>query len=413
MVKRILFVHQNFPGQFPHIADGALARGYKIAAIGGPTAKGRPGVDLRRWKPGRGSTPNIFDPATRAEADLIRGHLAAHVAAGLKTDGFTPDLIIGHPGWGETILLGEVWPNAPEILLGEYWYQSHGGDVGFDNEFETRTFEADLRSHAKNAGMALAYSTADVIVCPTRFQASTFPKAFQPSIHVVHEGVDISKSSRKIGARLKLPDGRILDGSKPVITFINRNFERLRGFHIFMRALPQFMQRCPDAEVVIIGSEEGQAYGGQLPKGQTWKSKMMDEVGERIDTKRVHFMGRVPHATMIDALSISWGHVYYTYPFVLSWSLVEAMACECLILGSDTAPVRDAIRAGESGLLNDFFDVPALSRAMAEACETPEKFQDMRRRARQFALETFDRETVGVPAWLKLIEDTIGPSGRD
>lgn len=412
MVKRILFVHQNFPGQFPHIADAALARGYKVAAIGGPTSKGRPGVDLRRWKPGRGSTPNIFDPATRAEADLIRGHLAAHVAHGLKQDGFVPDLIIGHPGWGETILLGEVWPGTPEMLLGEYWYQSHGGDVGFDLEFESRTFEADLRSHAKNAGMALAYSTADVIVCPTPFQASTFPKAFQPSIRVVHEGVDISKSSRKSAARLKLPGGRVLDGSKPVITFINRNFERLRGFHVFMRALPEFMQRCPEAEVVVIGSEDGQPYGGQLPNGQSWKSKMMAEIGGQIDAGRLHFMGRVPHPTMIDALSISWGHVYYTYPFVLSWSLVEAMACECLILGSDTAPVRDAIQPGENGILNDFFDVKALSEAMVAACQTPEKFQDMRRKARQTALQTFDREAVGVPAWMRLIEDTIGPSQR-
>lgn len=410
VTKRILFVHQNFPGQFPHIADGALARGYKLAAIGGPTAKGRPGVDLRRWKPGRGSTPNIFDPATRAEADLIRADLAAHVAAGLKKDGFAPDLIIGHPGWGETILLGEVWSGVPQVLFGEYWYQSHGGDVGFDDEFETRDFASNLRSHSKNAGMALAYSTADVIVCPTPFQAQTFPKAFQSSIQVFHEGVDIRRSARQTNPRLKLPNGKTLDGSTPVITFINRNFERLRGFHVFMRALPELMRRCPQAQVVVIGADDGRGYGGQLPDGQTWKSKMMQEVGAGIDESRLHFMGRVSHADMIQALSLSWGHVYYTYPFVLSWSLVEAMACECLIIGSDTGPVRDAITSGINGVLNDFFDVGALSEAMVRACETPEAFAPIRARARETALALFDRESVGVPAWMSLIRSMIGPA---
>lgn len=408
--KRILFVHNNFPGQFPHIADACLKAGYKLAAIASETGKGRPGVDVRRWKLTRGSTKGIFELATRAEADLLRAEASARVAHQLKADGFTPDLIIGHPGWGETILLNEVWPGVPSILFGEYFYNARGADVGFDAEFETRTFESDLRSHAKNAGLALGYSTANVIVCPTPFQASTFPAALRPSIRVLHEGVDIGHSQKKPDARFKTPSGRVLDGSTPVITFINRNFERLRGFHVFMRALPELMKARPDAEVILIGADDGKGYGGQLPAGQTWKSKMLAEVGDRLDLERLHFTGRVPHGQMIQALSVSWAHVYYTYPFVLSWSLVEAMACECLILGSDTAPVRDAVTPGVDGVLNDFFDVPALSAAMIDACAHPERYLDMRRTARQTALRLFDRETVGVPGWMRLIEDLIGPA---
>lgn len=408
--KRILFVHQNFPGQFPHIADGALKAGYKVAAIAGPTGKKRPGVDVRQWKLSRGSTSGIFEPAIRAEADLLRADAAAKVAAQLKADGFIPDLIIGHPGWGETIHLGEVFPGVPQILFGEFFYRSHGADVGFDAEFEQRTLENDFKTNAKNAGMALTYALADMIVCPTPFQAGTFPKGLQPSIRVLHEGVEIAQSARKAGAKLRMPNGKELDGSTPVITFINRNFERLRGFHVFMRALPEFLAARPDAHVILIGADDGKGYGGQLPDGQTWKSKMLAEVGDRLDMDRVHFTGRVTHPQMIAALSMSWAHVYYTYPFVLSWSLVEAMACECLILGSDTGPVRDAITSGENGVLNDFFDVPALSAAMIDACARPEAFTEMRRNARKTALELFDRASVGVPGWLKLIEAQIGPA---
>lgn len=407
--KRILFVHQNFPGQFPHIADGCLAAGYKVAAVAGPTGKNRPGVDVRRWKLGRGSTPGIFEPATRAEADLLRADAAAHLAAQFKADGFVPDLIIGHPGWGETIHMHEVFPGVPIVLFGEFFYKSRGADVGFDLEFESRTFADDLRSSAKNIGMAGACSTADVIVCPTPFQASTHPKAFQPMIRVFHEGVDIAKTARKPGS-LKMPNGTVLDGSTPVITFINRNFERLRGFHIFMRALPALLEARPDAQVIVIGGDDGKGYGGQLPGGQTWKGKMLAEVGDRLDLNRIHFTGKVPHPQMLAALSMSWAHVYYTYPFVLSWSLVEAMACECLILGSDTAPVRDAITSGEDGILNDFFDVDALSRSMIDACANPDRYMGLRKAAREKALRLFDRETVGVPKWLDLVRELIGPA---
>ncbi len=407
MSKKILFIHQNFPGQFPHIADALVARGDKVVAIGSASAKPRQGVTLVQWRLPRGTTTGIFDPATRAEADLLRADAAARKAWELKAKGFVPDLIIGHPGWGETIHISEVFPGVPQIAFGEFFYKSSGADVGFDKEFEKNDPTSDMRVHAKNLGMALSYSEADVIVCPTAFQASTLPKGLRHRIRVFHEGVDISNASRKSDATFKLPNGRVLDGSKPVITFINRNFERLRGFHVFMRALPAFLDRCPEAEVLLIGRDDGKGYGAPLPGGKTWKGVMLEEVGDRLDMGRVHFTGRVTHDDMIAAMSISWAHVYYTYPFVLSWSLVEAMACECLILGSDTAPVRDAITHGENGVLNDFFDVDALSNAMAKACREPEAFAALRPRARETALKMFDHKAVGVPAWIDLIDEML------
>ena len=404
--RNILFVHQNFPGQFPHIGNGLLARGDRIVAIGGATARGRSGIDLRRWTNTRSSTNGILAEATRAEADLIRARAVAIVAAQLKEEGFVPDIIIGHPGWGETLHLREIFPETPQIIFGEFYYGSRGRDVNFDAEFESWNLELAMRSGAKNATMALALTMADRIVCPTPFQASTLPAVFQPRIRVLHEGIDLGLAARRPGARLTVPGGATLDAATPVITFINRNFERLRGFHIFMRALPEFLAACPEAQVVLIG-EDARGYGSVAPGGGSWKTHMLAELGDRIDPGRLHFMGRVDHDVMVDALSISAAHVYYTYPFVLSWSLTEAMACECLVLASDTAPVRDAITDGVDGVLNDFFDVPALSAAMIRAVREPEAFTAMRARAKTTAMARFDRATVGVPGWLALIDEVL------
>jgi len=406
---RILFVHQNFPGQFPHIVNALMARGDQVAAIGGPTSKGMPGLTLVRWTNARSTTKGIFTAAIRAEADLIRADAAAQAAVELSRRGFVPDVIIGHPGWGETIHLKELFPKARLILFGEFFYRNHGADVNFDPEFETPTLQRSMHTNGKNATQALAFTMADLIVSPTPFQASTFPTVFHPRMRVLHEGVDLSRAKRNPEARLVLPGGKKLDRSTPVITFINRNFERLRGFHIFMRALPRFLEAVPDAHVIAIGSD-GEGYGGPRSDGAAWRKAMFDELGERLDHGRVHFVGRVEHRQMIDILSIGAAHVYYTYPFVLSWSLVEAMACECLVIGSDTAPVRDAIINGDNGLLSDFFDIDALSDLMIRAVREPEAFAPMRKAARQTAISRFDRGSVGVPGWLSLI-DEMGRQG--
>jgi len=409
MMSDVLFVHNNFPGQFGFLAEALTAQGTRCAAIASAIGQKLPGIPVMRGRARRGSTKGIFSPATRAEADLIRAYAAAECALALKQQGLDPDLIIGHPGWGETLLMREIFPRATQILHGEYYYRSTGGDVGFDPEFGPLKIEDAFRVHAKNATMALAYAEADRIVCPTPFQASRFPAVFQPRIEVIHEGINTQRVKRDPNATLRLTNGRVLDQSRPVITFINRRFEPLRGFHVFLRALPRVLTQVPAAEVVLIGADEPGGYGLAAPQGTTWKQHMLEELGNRLDPNRVHFTGRLPYDQILAALSVSAAHVYYTYPFVLSWSLLEAMASECLVIGSDTAPVQDAIENGVNGLLFDFFDIDALSDALIRACHSPEIYSPLRRSARETVLARFDRDRLCRPAWLRLIHE-VQPS---
>jgi glycosyltransferase involved in cell wall biosynthesis len=403
----ILFVHNNFPAQFGFLAEDLVARGYVCHAIGAHTAKKVEGVELWAWKAGRGSTPNIFDPATRAEADLIRGRAAANCALALKDRGYQPRLIIGHPGWGETLFLREIFPKTPQILYAEFYYGTEGGDSGFDLEFDPLSWDSRFRVLAKNATLGLGYLDADRIVSPTDFQRSRLPQVFASRTSVIHEGVDVDRIQPRKGRGVTLADGRVLDGSTPVITYVSRTLEPLRGFHVLMRAIPEVLRAIPNAEVVIIGEWARQGYGPPPPKDQTWKDVMLAEVGSRIDPNRVHFLGNVPHETMLDALSISAGHVYFTYPFVLSWSLLEAMGSGCLVIASDTAPVRDAITNGRDGVLLDFFDVKGLSETLIQACQRPEKFAALRANARRTIIKRFHRKDVCLSAWRRLIDKTI------
>lgn len=378
-----------------------------MAVVGSETARVTQGIELAKWSTKRGTTEGILPAAVRAEADLIRGGAAAEAALSFKRSGLDPKLIIGHPGWGETTYMREIFPKARQIAYAEYYYRSEGGDVGFDPEFSPQNPDNPHVLYAKNAGMAMAFAEADAIVSPTPFQASLLPEVFRARTHIIHEGVDTAAVKRHSSPKVTLGNGKVLDGSRPLVTLINRRFEPLRGFHIFMRALPKFMAAVPEADVLVIGADERGGYGKPAEGKLTWGQQLFAEISDKVDRSRIHFVGRVAHPVMLEALSLSWAHVYYTYPFVLSWSCLEAMATECLVLGSDTPPVRDAITRGKDGILNDFFDVAALSGAMIEACRAPEKFVEMRKAARQTIEQRWDRATICEPAWLRLVEPML------
>jgi glycosyltransferase involved in cell wall biosynthesis len=399
-MMNVLFVHNSFPAQYRHVAGALVRAGARVAAIGTQSAQPVTGVDLRRYALTDADVSATHPFARRFDLECRRAEQVLYALSSLATSGFVPDLIMAHPGWGETLPLRTVFPEARILVYCEFFYGRDGRDVGFDPEFAETGADGHVALHLKNAATLLALQDADAGVAPTVWQRSTYPAEFHQKISVIHEGVDTDTARPEPGAAFRLPSGRELRRSDEVLTFVARNLEPLRGYHVFMRALPRIMAARPDAQVLVIGGD-GTSYGRMPPEGKTWQSIFRDEVAGRIDSTRLHLVGRLPYGDYLRALQISSAHVYLTYPFVLSWSLIEAMSAGCLVIGSDTPPVREVID-GENGILVPFFDADQLAERAIAALAQPRRYRAMRTMARQTVLERYELERVCLPQMMRL-----------
>jgi glycosyltransferase involved in cell wall biosynthesis len=398
----ILFVHNNFPAQFSHLAQSlALRPDCRVAAIGSRTARGVANVDLRRYAMTAADVSSTHPFARRFDMECRRAEQVLYALSSLSASGFTPDLIIAHPGWGETLPLRAIYPKARIVVYCEFFYSARDQDVGFDPEFAATGADGDVGLHLKNATTLLALSECDAGVAPTAWQRSTFPEDARRKIHVIHEGVVTDVFKPNPNATFSLNSGRLLSRQDEVVTFVARNLEPLRGYHIFMRALPRILRERPKAQILVIG-DHGTSYGRLPPNGATWKSIFHDEVADGIDPSRVHFVGRLGREEYLRALQVSSAHIYFTYPFVLSWSVVEAMSTGCVVIGSDTAPVREIID-GSNGVLSPFFDNDALAAKTIHVLGHQSQYNPMRQNARQAALARFDLERVCLPQMLAFL----------
>jgi glycosyltransferase involved in cell wall biosynthesis len=256
----------------------------------------------------------------------------------------------------------------------------------------------------KNTHLLHALNACDLAISPTQFQKSQHPAWAQDRIHVIHEGIDTERFRPDPAASVHLKTaGVTLRAGEEVVTFVVRQLEPYRGYHIFMRALPLLQRLRPNARVVLVGGD-GTSYGSAPPEGKTWKDIFLAEVASQLDMSRIHFVGRVPHAALTQLMQVSAAHVYLTYPFVLSWSLMEAMSIGCLIVGSDTAPVREVIENGRNGVLTDFFDFEALARCTADALERREELAPLRAAARDTIVRGYDLAAHCLPAQVALLE---------
>ena len=405
---KILFVHQNFPGQYLHLVRHlSTIPGNEIVFMTQRRDVTLPGVRNIIYQPQRPITQGIHHYLQETEAHVLNAQMVARAALDLRKSGFIPDVMLGHNGWGEIWYLKDVFPEAPLIGYFEFFYRFHGADVGFDPN-APEIFDTAPRIRTKNLGNLIALETVDLGQAPTQWQKSLYPAKHRDMLHVVHEGIDTDIVIPNPNARLCLPDAGIeLTPDDEVVTYVSRNLEPYRGFPSFMRSLPAILEQRPNAQVLIVGGDET-SYGHRLPEGQSHKLKMLQELGASLDLSRVHFLGKVPYPTFLQILQVSRAHVYLTYPFVLSWSMLEAMSAGCLIIGSRTQPVEEVIRDGENGFLVDFFSPNAIAERVVAVLEAGRNgHADIRQNARRTIVENYDLKTICLPEQLQLLERAL------
>src|SRR5919112_4050643 len=392
---KIAFVHQNFPGQFKRLAATFAREGHEVVALGMVKESKFPGIKYYSYNavPGPEDEPSQtrYSPVVPR---LRRAYGVAHRARQLAGQGLRPDAVVVNTGWGENLFLKDVWPEARHVAYFEYYYAAKGQDLDFDPEFSSHDVETIWKLRIKNAMQLGALDAADLAVAPTRYQRDTFPTYLRDRIAVIHDGIDTHKLLPDPHVRLQLGEGGPqLTRDKPVVTYVTRNIEPMRGAHIVFKSLPHLLDIDPELRVVIIGGK-GTSYSGSAPKGQSWFDVFKSRIERPVDWSRVHFVGNLPYDQFVKVLQVSSTHVYMTYPFVLSWSSIESMALECRIIASDTAPVREVIQDGVNGRLFPFFDGKALVERVRETLAAKEKSAAMAREARRIAVEKYDYETV-------------------
>lgn len=406
---KLLLVHQNLPAQFSHLLSCyANDASHQVVAICQPYAplaqvERTAGHRLIVYEPHRTPTKGIHNYLYSTEAAVLNGQAVASAVLRLQRNGFKPDLTLVHAGWGEALYIKDVLPDRPLLGYFEFFYRARGRDTNFDPEFPISRDE-ELRLRTRNAVHLLSLDACDYGVSPTWWQRDAYPCEYHPKLSVIHEGVDTAAVAPAPKARFELPSGTVLTRADEVVTFSARGLEPYRGFHRFMRALPALLRCRTGCQVVIAGSDDV-SYGRKLAAGETWREKLLADL--EIDQARVHFVGSLPWKRYLALLQVSTAHVYLTVPFVLSWSLLEAMSTGACVIGSDTAPVREVITHGENGVLVDYFDSDGLVDAIDSLCEQPDLRRRLSEAARHTVCRAYDRRDA-LMRYHRFFEDAVG-----
>lgn len=400
--QTFLFIHQNFPGQFVHVAGELVRQGHTVVALG-IKGRGLPGVRFIRYQPQPPARMSEVDAARDFETKIVRGLACAQAMEQLKAGGFRPDTVVAHPGWGESLFCKDVWPSARLLMFGEFFYSSQGADYNFDPEFARDSLGDRARLRLKNTVHLHALQASDAGYTPTQWQLGQLPQVYRDKFQVIFDGIDTRQVAPSTEAFVQLKRDNVrLSAGDEVITFVNRNLEPYRGFHVFMRALPEILRQRPNARCLIIGGDDV-SYGAKPRQGGTWREVMLAEVGAQLPMERVHFLGNLAYPDYLRVIQVSACHVYLTYPFVLSWSCLEAMSAGRIVVASATEPVREVIEHGVNGLLFDFFDTAALSAQVIDVLARPQHFNALGQRARQDVVERYDLRARCLPSQLKLV----------
>lgn len=365
----LVFVHQAFPAQFGALASGLIQRGHTVHAI---SSQAQPG-QMAMWPHLPACQVHVYDPPQSElipaevcdpvlEANLIRARRVADTAQRLTASGYNPDVVVFHSGWGEGLYLRDLWPQALLIAYPEIY--GNPGLLSIDDPDALPTTETRLQLLRRQNLMAqAALADADVAIAPTLYQRDSFPGPWRHRLHVVHEGIDTHTLYPDPDRRLRLTAELELCHGDPVLTFVSRSLEPLRGFCRFLRALPSVLEAHPDLQVVVVGRDRP-SYCPPSPHPGGYRTALLEQLGDRLDLTRVHFPGLLGREQLTALFQVSAVHAYLSHPYVLSWSLLEAMACGVPTVASDTPPVREVIRDGDNGLLVPLADLDAIASAI-------------------------------------------------
>lgn len=403
----VLFLHQNFPAQFRHLAT-VLSRqeGNQIVFLTAAEKGEISGVRKALFKPSREPNPATHHYLKGMERAVLEGQAAYRTGVALKQQGFRPDLVYGHSGWGSPLFMKDLFPGSPLMCYFEWYYHAHGADTDFDPASQV-TADDECRLRISNAPILSDLVSCDFGLSPTQWQKSQFPREFAPKIAVLHDGVDTDYFRPQNNGKLSLPMLELdLDEHREIVTYVARGMEPYRGFPQFMETLAILQERRPKLQAIIVGADRV-AYGKALPNGKSYKELMLERL--KLDLSRVHFTGLLPYSEYLKVLQASSVHVYLTRPFVLSWSMLEAMSAGCVIVGSSTQPVQEVIRDGENGLLTDFFSPAAIAGRVEEALDNRQAMESVRARARETIIERYDLKKL-LPRHIEMMRQVAGKS---
>jgi glycosyltransferase involved in cell wall biosynthesis len=402
----ILFIHQNFPAQFKWLAPFLAKKGHLVKAL---SISGQSINEITpiNYPIKHKNTSGIHPLALEFETKVIRGEACGLAMAELKRSGFYPDLIVAHPGWGESLFAKDIFPNSKLINYIEFHYGKNS-DGNYDPEFRNESLENNFRLRVKDANNLLALDQMDAGISPTCWQLSGIPLEMQKKIRVIFDGIDTDRVKPNPSAKLTISLGGDteplnLTAGDEIITYVSRNLEPYRGYHSFMRSLPQILSERKNVKVVIVGGD-GVSYGAPAPKGQTWKKIFLSEIKDKVDLSRIIFLGIIPYDSYLKLLQITKVHIYLTYPFVMSWSCIEAMSSGALVVGSNTQPVKEFIQDQKNGILVDFFDKHKIASAVCKALEGGQAYESMRENARKTIVEKYDLNTICLPQQVAFLE---------
>ena len=415
-MKKILFVHQNFPAQFKNIADHLYGEGYEISAVISSLNTNNQNAKYRiiRYDIHRSSKIE-YDLLSDFEAKVIRAEAVYLCCKDYAAGGFKPDIIYFHPGWGESTFLKALWPSAKLLMYCEYFTGEHNEDLFYgNNDAHVLDEKSLLKIVIKKSNLLLNLANFDLGISPTLFQKKTFPKEYQRKIETIHDGVDTSYFSPSDQVEICINRDKrtyTFDKDSEVLTFVNRNMEPYRGINSMVRAIPSLLQLRPNLSIFLIG-EPGKGYGPAPDGGKygakNWREIILEEIDPQMrpdDWERVFFLGTVPKNFYRSCLQLSSCHVYLTYPYILSWSLLEAMSMGCSIVASDNAAVREFIEDDINGTIVDFFDVPGLVRACVNTLTDRVHSQEFGILARRKIVAEYDLESIILPKLSRILRE--------